>query len=300
VSHSLNSRLYGALVELSFLYSWLVPSARGRWRLVRLLKRLQPVDFCPGQVRRNGVSWFINDLKNDAEAALYYGFPYDPETLAILHESVKRGDHVIDVGANIGLITSVLSHQVGDEGRVFAFEASPIHFQSLERNVALQRLRNCTLYCTALAEREAKYTHFTTHSSGSLVSDFSQFGMECIGRAEVSARPLDSILPKDEWSRISFIKLDVDGNEIGVLRGARQILEASKPLVLVEVSERTQAQAGSTAADLLACLREFGFCFRIAPGRFSPDGKEVLSLGAQSTDVLCVHSTKLDHDVLTP
>jgi FkbM family methyltransferase len=297
MSRSLASRLYGSLVDLSFLYKTFIPSQRGRWRLLKLLRRFEPADFAPGVVRRDGRPWHIGDLKNDVEAALYYGLPYDADTLSIIEALVEPGDVVIDIGANVGLITLLLSRLVGDTGRVLAFEASPIHFRSLERNINLQRVGNCFPQCIALADSDGECVHYTTHSSGSLVSDFSEFGFECVGTTKVRTKRLDDVLSTDERSRISFVKLDVDGNEMAVLRGASQTLQESKPNLLVEVSERTQAKAGSSARMLLNCLSEFGYSFRIGRDMVSIDGEEILQSGAASADVLCVHASRVDQRV---
>jgi FkbM family methyltransferase len=289
--------LYNRLVEWSFFYRYLIPSGRGRGRLLKMLRRFEPADLQPGLVTRDGKQWFLSDMRNNAEEAIYYGLPYDPETAELIAASVKPGDYVIDVGANIGIFTSQLAHRVGPSGRVFAFEASPVHFQTVKRNIELQGLSQVKLNNFALADKESVAMHFTTRSSGSLVSDYSQFGMELRETNQVQTRRLDDVLSDEEARRVTFMKIDVDGNEIDVLRGSENVLRLSHARLLVEVSERAQELAGTTALALLEIISSFGYWFQIANEAPIADVRKTLDrVNSQPVfcDVLCIHSDELN------
>lgn len=262
-------RLYASLfhsaVELSILFKNRFPRARGQTLAHILLKRCQPQEFAPGMVVRDGRAWYISDLRNNSEEAIYYGVPQDVGVKPILRSLVRPGDVVVDIGANIGYYTAFFSELVGSSGRVYAFEASPYHFQTLERNFSLQQAPNVFLRSIAISDAEGQRAHYTWPSSGSLVSDFRQYGMDSVQLSSVSSAPLDAVLPPDIMERVRLIKIDVDGNEIEVIRGARETIKVARPILFVEVSERAQKLSGRTAMDLLSAIEQLGYAFVLQP-----------------------------------
>jgi len=150
------------------------------------------------------------------------------ETLWRLTES---GDLAIDAGANIGYTASILGVRAGPNGRVICFEPNPEVFRSLQENVANWRKdRRCgafDLHQAALGKEPGKallYMNdwFRTNRGTSWIADQVVSGKE-LRHVEVPVRNLDEIL--GETATIGVLKMDVQGQELNVLRGAAGLLK---------------------------------------------------------------------------
>jgi FkbM family methyltransferase len=243
--------------------------------------------FAPGIVERKGRKWQLTNLKSMVERALYLDKEYDKPTEEFIHHFVKPGDVCIDVGANIGYFTALMSEKVGPSGMVKAFEASPIHFESLKMNMELNNSSNCELNNFALGEKEGVVPIYTMNSTGSIVSDYKEHGIELKSKDFVPMKRLDDLMTSH---KVSFIKIDVDGNELQVLRGAERMLKNTKPMICVEICERTQLAGGSTSGELLFYLQTLGYQFYLdwnADRNSSID--DVIRISEEKTyiDILC-------------
>jgi len=148
----------------------------------------------------------------------------------IFEKYVKKGDNVIDGGAFIGSHTVKLSQLVGDSGKVYAFEADPITFEVLEKNIHLNNCKNVILFNKGIGDKNGYINiinkdHIKTnrgHTSWDYVGDSSNEAVEVI--------TIDSLnLPK-----ISFMKLDVEGMEPNVFIGMANTIKKYKPIILFE------------------------------------------------------------------
>lgn len=147
----------------------------------------------------------------------------------LLSEWVLPGDWVIDVGANVGHYTLALSERVGRKGRVLAFEPIPKTFELLAATVA--DASNVTLINAAASD--------ATRVASFDIPAF-EWGLENFYAASIRDGGSDAsalCLPIDALGlahRVRFIKIDAEGHEGAVLRGAEQLLLRDRPVLLVE------------------------------------------------------------------
>lgn len=263
---------------------------RGVGPLLRALRRLGRVGFVPQVVKRHGRRWLITDLRNNAQEAVFFGLPYDPQVTEMLRAVLKPGDIAIDVGANVGFFTSEMASLVGTTGRVLAFEPAIEHSRVLCANLALQNLTQVEVWPVALGARRERVIHYTTASSGSVVSSFPELGVPLATARTISLEALDSIVDASTARHLRCIKIDVDGNEQEVVLGAKKLLTAARPCIIIEVSERTQQAAGSTAAALLAVVEKLGYRFSAGPCAPRLCAEELLAAAdlRSQMDILCV------------
>ena len=157
----------------------------------------------------------------------------------------KEGDTVIDIGAHMGRYTITSSKYVGPNGKVIAVEAHPYNFKMLERNISLNRLANVTAIRCALYSKREKvklylpdekqgYTMHHSVMSNYLITKYNEKIEQYY--IEVQAYALDELLSNTGVNQVNWIKIDVEGAEYEVLKGAKAILAASKPIsILVEI-----------------------------------------------------------------
>lgn len=163
----------------------------------------------------------------------------------------RRGDTFIDVGANIGYYTTRYASHFA---RTLAIEASPITFDILKGNIALTRSPNVIPVCAGASDRSGVLP-LNMRTDG--IMGWSSFGTSSPGQTfsiDVPLMTLDEIVGEHlAGYAVSVIKIDVEGHEAKVLRGARSTLARSKPVVLYEKLGRTD---GGECKEI---LREAGY-----------------------------------------
>ena len=145
---------------------------------------------------------------------------------------VKPNDTVIDCGANIGLHSFELSKLVGEGGDVYAFEAIPPIFDCLNRTVDEKELLNITTNNYGLYSEDDLDLVFKSDLSGR--SGMYRRGKTFEHTFTVKSITLDTYF-KDYHRPIKFIKIDVEGGEFEVLKGATDLINKHKPSIIVEV-----------------------------------------------------------------
>jgi FkbM family methyltransferase len=151
----------------------------------------------------------------------------------------KDGDIVVDIGAHIGLYTIISSKRVGFNGKVIAVEAHPENFEILNRNIQLNQLTNViALNYAVYSEEEKLKLYLPSGESGftkynTIMPKFAKRDEKFI---EVTAKPLDKLLQSNGISAVNWIKIDVEGAEFEVLKGAHNVLSDSKDIaILIEL-----------------------------------------------------------------
>lgn len=167
-----------------------------------------------------------------------------------------QGKVVYDVGAHTGAYTLFFSRQVGASGAVVAFEPHPRSHAILRRNLACNRIGNARALRYALGAASGSrplYALPGMSTTASLAPEASTPLRRCVGAVEME--PLDRLVGRLQLPPPSFIKIDVEGMELDVLRGASDTLQRCRPDLLIEVhgaSHRHKSECIRQVALLLA------------------------------------------------
>jgi FkbM family methyltransferase len=192
-------------------------------------------------------------LTKSPVAMVQFGDPKrEREEERAMRRLAKEGDVVIDIGANVGTFTLAAANAVGRSGRVFAFEAHPRTAAYLARNVRLNALRNVVVTAAALGDRPG-----TLEFSEERYDDVNHVVEKGTG-VPVPVMRLDEVAPLQEVERIRCIKIDVEGYELPVLRGAERTI-GKTDYVLFEAFEPNCTRFGYALADLFDWFTERGF-----------------------------------------
>jgi FkbM family methyltransferase len=150
----------------------------------------------------------------------------------------KEGDIVIDIGAHIGLYTIISSKRVGANGKVVAIEADPENFEMLTSNIKLNQLTNVIPLNYAVYSKETKLKLYLP-SGESGFTKYNTIMPNWINTqekfVEVNANTLDYLLQlnKIRQEEVNWIKIDVEGAEFEVLKGATNVLSKSKDVAIL-------------------------------------------------------------------
>ena len=167
---------------------------------------------------------------------------------------VQPGDVFYDIGANAGILTLEVAQTFGDKVTVLAFEPQPTLARALVISIALNGFQNVRLHQALLGDRQCETDLFIADHGihTSLVARET-------GATPLACRmeTLDALVANDRLPLPTVIKIDVEGAELQVLRGARQTLRSSHPAIIFEADEN-MPRFGYTHRDLFKLLSELG------------------------------------------
>jgi FkbM family methyltransferase len=149
---------------------------------------------------------------------------------------VSSGDTVYDIGANIGYISLALAKQVGPQGQVIAFEPIPQTFDSLSKNVALNKLSNIKVLNIAASDRAGETT-IRTRDNPAESSMVWYRNDPSATEVSISTSAIDDLVRTCKIPPPDFVKIDVEGAEGLVVQGMRDTLATSKPVLFLECSD---------------------------------------------------------------
>jgi len=248
-------------------------SIRIRWRAATA--------SIPAPVHLPFGAWFL--ARNDNVGEAIRGGSFETAEATFVSTYLRPGMTVLDVGANQGYYTLLASRRVGNTGRVIAFEPSPREKKSLRIHKRLNGCRNVNIAEVALGADEKQADLFVVQGYQTGCNSlrppivFSE-----IARVKVQIVRLDDWMEAHKIERVDFIKLDVEGGELEVFKGADKLLgRKPRPVILVEVQDLRTEPWGYRAKEIIGYLmsREYKW-FRIT----SDGSLEQLDVSAETFD----------------
>jgi FkbM family methyltransferase len=230
-----------------------VASIRNRWEGLAAAT--------PVPIRLPFGAWWIS-RGDDCGTGLRSGTFETPEA-AFVYRYLRPGMIVLDIGAHHGFYSLLASKRVGQSGRVHSFEPSPRERRRLRFHIALNLCDNVSIHPMALGGEETE--------SDLYVVQGSQTGCNSLRPPEVMSETVAvrvRVAKLDVWAQtnniatIDFMKLDVEGAELEVLRGGESVLRCHpRPLVLCELENIRTLPWGHTAIDVATHLKSLGFAW---------------------------------------
>jgi FkbM family methyltransferase len=215
------------------------------------------------RARRGGVSWEL-DLREGIDFAIWLLGVFERRTVAAYSRHVRAGAVVFDIGANVGAHTLLLADLVGVTGQVYAFEPVCWAIDKLRRNLHLN-----PLLVDRVQAHQLLLTHSDTaavpagiHASWPLAADPDVHPTLRARRLTTEgawAITLDSFVAANAISRLDFVKLDVDGHECAVFRGAMNTLRRFRPVIVTELSPYVLEEGGDSLETLLRQISDLGY-----------------------------------------
>jgi FkbM family methyltransferase len=192
----------------------------------------------------------------------------EEDDLVMIKNIIKPGDHVLDIGANVGLYTRFLSEMVGRKGKVLSIEPIPETYRYLKNNVQKLNLANVNSLNIAASSNPGTATmqipRFSDNRPNLYEAAITHTPNARITSIEVNTDTVDNICSRHHIEP-AFIKCDVEGHEWEVFQGAANVLTKYKPLLLIEINCNL-LNPDSNAAQLISYLLETGYTTYINNG----------------------------------
>lgn len=232
ISNELRSKLIFTHKVCNFLFNkYRFPGSRKIGRLISkmILPKLAGTVICP--------TIFNFDLcisENNGSEYYYLGF-YEVGTLNIMCNCLKEGDVFVDIGSSVGLMSITASFIVGEKGKVLSFEPDTKSYSDLLNSISTNKRRNIKTYNFGLGSEKKFVKLYKDRYSPSMIKENDDAPSET-----VEIRPLDEVLKIEKVYNVDFVKIDVEGFEMEVLKGAKHLLSQSNaPMLCIECSRGT-------------------------------------------------------------
>jgi len=239
-------KLLPIISRLLFPVTWYIRNIsypRGKGFLIdRIIVPLlppQPGSFthtlpCGGSVRLQ--------FREDLGVVAWSWGGYEESELNYIANIVRPGATVIDVGANIGIFTISLAYAVGEKGTVWSFEPLMENLKRLHENIKLNGSKNIDVFPVGLGDFCGELDMYLSNdlayaSTAKLVN--KQIAVES---RKIEIRRLDDLWQEADRPQVDFIKIDVEGTEIKVLHGAKKLITACRPQIIIEAHNPRQLQ----------------------------------------------------------
>jgi len=197
--------------------------------------------------RRDGYK--LRFYPSSLSAALWIDHSERLDEESYIKSLIKKGDTVVDVGANIGTISLAMAEIVGSNGKIFSIEPNPEIFNYLTQNIELNGLENIIeARCIALGQNNEEMFL-------SQFSDDTQNRISNEGDLRIPVKRLDEVFPN---INIDFLKIDVEGYEYNVLKGGESLCKRCKAVYLECIPEMLEVNS-SNEEQLVNLLEEYGF-----------------------------------------
>jgi len=263
---------------------------RGNERVLNWLRRITGADIDEElTVRRGRWLWALNPSDFVHQDVFWHG---TKDTWDVWHvlRILEQGAVIVDVGSNFGYYAIYLGGELGGGTRVLAFEPFSKNYERLQRNIHLNDLHETvTAFPLALSDQDDKARIQVRARNNSGSARIIKNGGE--GEAIETAK-LDNIwasaMEKD--ASCSLIKIDVEGHEISVLRGAIRLLKEHRPCILIEIDPPRLAEAGSSVEEVQDFLDQLGYLyFRTLRERLV---KTNPSMESDLVNLICLHRNR--------
>ena len=206
---------------------------------------------------------------------------YEPETCSLLTAVLRDGDTFVDVGTHVGFFSSLAASLVGGQGRVISFEPEARNFAHLNDHVALNRFANMDRVNAAVgaAEGQAEFWVNADNDGGHALWNVGDHPYNAVSRERevrqvVPITTLDAHLKKSPSATPKLIKIDAEGSELSVLRGAKALLEQRVPYVVCEINHFALERMGTNEDELRSYMTSHGYETNV----LHPETGEVITL----------------------
>jgi FkbM family methyltransferase len=215
--------------------------ALARWTSTVLRRSRHLAGLSDRLRRKRGGIWWDLDLGEGIDLSIYLLGAFEPRLVRAYRALIRPGACVLDIGANIGAHTLQFARLVGDRGRVVAYEPTAYAFDKLHTNLRLNpALAGRVTALQVMLVARAGQTLATDVVSSWPLDARPKDGRHSLGAVRDTtgavALTLDESLRRTGVSTVDFIKVDVDGNELDVLRGAESLMRDHRPTLFLELA----------------------------------------------------------------
>ena len=195
--------------------------------------------------------------------------PFEELEVALLKRLVSHFNTFFDIGAHIGFYTCLVRH-INPLAKIFSFEPNPENFKSLKKNVEVNKIKGAEIFNIGLGDKKEKRVLYGVDAMGSIVGE--TYGLNRLPEEQtvVEIDKLDNFVKEVPNGAQVFVKVDIEGNEFSMLRGAMEFISKIKPIgFMMEVCRRWSVSENPNFTATFQLMDELGYhAYAILPGPY--------------------------------
>jgi FkbM family methyltransferase len=203
------------------------------------------------KVKRKGIYYQLN-MRDIVEWAIYFGLKEKAQTNLL--KLCSEGNTVFDVGTNIGSVLMKIAAKVGEKGKVYGFEPDPINYDKFLKNLSLNKFHNVHANKLGLGDKNGLFKldiiDPTNRGMNRIVSTDNDVALQ----NQIQVIRLDDFMEENKIEDVHVIKIDVEGYELKVLKGAAKTLELYHPKLFIELDDTYLKKQGDSVIELIALV----------------------------------------------
>lgn len=232
-------------------------------------------------IERNGMLYRL-DISKLLDHARYFFNDTQDASLTNLFNTLKSHFHVLDIGANIGLLTLPFAKRC-TQGVVYCFEPGSENFRRLNENVKANDMKNVILFKQALGDKSGSSTLYHVEPTNPGMNRILPEKPEReLSREVVKVSCLDDLYGTGHFSRADLIKIDAEGFEMLILKGAQKLIKEMRPILFIELADENLKMQGSSALELIGYIENLEYRVFNAKDMSTINKSEI-----PYTDVIC-------------
>jgi FkbM family methyltransferase len=195
------------------------------------------------------------DLNEYLQSYLYFFGSYELPTLKLIRRLLKSSYTVFDIGANVGYTSLIFAKFIGDTGKIYGFEPEIKNYDTFVKNINLNKLINVYPQKFAVADdNKTIKLYLSKNENDGIHSTLLHTDTLSENYEEVDAIKIDDFVQKNNIDIINFVKIDVEGAEIDVIRGMKKVMKELKPIIILELVASLQKLKNLTTSEFKKIL----------------------------------------------
>lgn len=214
------------------------PFLRGKGFLARhFIYPILPLEGTFLTVLFHGLKIRLRYSETLGRAVLLHG-GFETAEIEFLRKKISAGDTLLDVGANVGIFSIAFADAVGVQGKVLALEPHPQNIERLKNNIELNHFQNVQIFPVAAGQvtREVELHLADDLAYASTIAVIGEHGNDQV--MTTLMRKLDEIWQQVGAPQVTVLKIDVEGGELEVLKGAEELLRVCQPVIMAEANTK--------------------------------------------------------------
>jgi FkbM family methyltransferase len=232
------------------------------------------------KVERDGINYAL-DVCRLLDHSIYFHL-IDDKAWRNLFNKIRKDFHIIDAGANIGFLSLNFAKYCPD-GFIYSFEPDSETFSQLSANLSCNPFSNIKIFKQALGEfpeQKTLYKIYVNNPGANRI--LSSINSPHYGSESVDVTTLDIFCDNEKIKKVDLIKIDVEGFELFVLKGGKNLIERWRPVLFIELVEENLQQQNCSALGLLEYIEAIGYSIQDAKSLRPVDKSD-----RKHTDILC-------------
>jgi FkbM family methyltransferase len=197
------------------------------------------------------------DLSKEVDRNIYLN-DFENNTIDFFKKSLKKGMTVFDIGANIGIYSLIASNKIKKEGKVFSFEPSDWAYKRLLHNIKFSKYSNIIINNTGIADNTGELKFYVCEDDA-----YNSIGntpmKNIIGVNTINVFSLDDYVSMNNIKKVDIIKVDTEGAEFLVFKGAEKTLKKHAPIIFFEYNPHAVKGFNYSSLDAINLIKSHGY-----------------------------------------